>query len=780
MVSEDFQTHVIVKALRSLGYSQIANNLLQEYTAKIQKQQAQEIPTLLNWFHHALRTHNYQTIDQYLLKCLEETQDESNFKATNDFIKLTNYQGTKNKSVISLVLYMIRRFNFYQNRNKVDELKYISNQLLPLIESIDTKEEYGEESIYDLFDHSILQNLTFEQESKLLLNKNIDMDEYFFNIAPLEDDIHRAQDVIFQKLFILSPIIFNSITNVPALSQLIDYAVKYKQSQVPLYLPPRSKQERKGRRRNNSNSNNNSNNSTNNIITTTTTTSSTESDPFQFHNFNVTKLLHTLTHHLDEVWFLKFSPSGKFLVTGSLDGRMMLYDVHDKFRLIKALEPTNAADETAFSTLSAKPSSGKTKAVIYCCWDPNEQYIVSCCLDTVVRVWQIGDIHKKRITRSEAQSLSSEIKLVTCFTLGQDIKTWSCEFLPHIKEVTLSDSAAAAADAAASSSTTTIKTPQFIIGSPDKVLKIFDCHGREIFDFYSNIDEDNEPFNFRNHHDWTSTFPHDEDIELDPSKGSTLSGRTRGLGDAPPSGDDDVSMKSIDETTSAATGGAAGAGTGATSSSTSRANLTNGDNAIANENPFYRINDLAVTPDGRILITANNDQQLHFFSIPDQFNEESTTRKLAEINLKGRLTSCSVSQNGKYVLVSSAPDELQIWDISPLYNYKPPILYRKYIGHSQSSYIVRSSFGYLNEETGEEELVLSGSDDGFVYFWKLHTGQLITRIKAHVDLCNAVDWNLRGVYTKNIDYGKLWGSVGDDKLVKIWGCDEKAKTKGNI
>lgn len=158
-----------------------------------------------------------------------------------------------------------------------------------------------------------------------------------------------------------------------------------------------------------------------------------------------------------------------------------------------------------------------------------------------------------------------------------------------------------------------------------------------------------------------------------------------------------------------------------------------------------------------------------FYRIPDVFNDESTTRKLACINLRGRLTSCSVSSNGKYVLINSAPEELQVWDISPLLHHDPPILYRKYIGHSQSTYIVRSSFGYLNEETGEEELVMSGSDDGFVYFWKLHTGQLITRVKAHVDLCNAVDWNLHGLVVRSNDYGKLWGSVGDDKLVKIWG-----------
>ncbi|CAK9442378.1 uncharacterized protein LODBEIA_P61210 [Lodderomyces beijingensis] len=709
MVSEEFQTHVIIKSLQQLGYQELANDLLVQYRTRIQSQQSQEIPSLLNWFLQTLRTHKYQAIDDYLLQALEGTNND-----LAEFVELTNYQGQDYHSLVYAILYMIRRINFFKNRDKLDELQYISDKLLPLLESFKAAE------LKDLFEATILSRLEFEQESKIFLNKDISTQRYFFDLPNVDDDLNSVQDAIFQKLFILSPVVFNSVRNVPLLTTLVEQAVKYRQSQSPLYLPPRSKHDRKK-----------------------------VTDPLAINSFNVTKLMRTLTHHSDEVWFLKFSPSGKYLVTGSLDGRMVLYDVQESFKLIKILEPTNAADDAAFCSFSSKPTSGKTKAVIYCCWDQNEQYIVSCCLDTVVRIWAIGDIHRKRITRSEVHT-AHEIRLMTCFSLGSDIKTWSCEFLPQTKE-----------DAASS-----LTTPYFLIGSPDKVLKVFDCHGAEIFDFYANLEEesDRDDFNFfqmktnSRHAHVLDLAPHQEHHLLPgpvPGAGPVpvpAHAPTPAPGPAPgPAlrGGDDVSMKDADEGTS---------------------RLASNGAENNNENPFYRINDLAVTPDGRILITANNDQQLHFFSIPEVFDESSTSKKLAAINLKGRLTSCSVSSNGKYVLISSAPDELQVWDISPLYNSKPPILYRRYIGHSQSTYIIRSSFGYLNEETGEEELVLSGSDDGHVYFWKFHTGQLITRIKAHVDLCNAVDWNLKGAITKSTDYGKIWGSVGDDKLVKIWGA----------
>ncbi|KAI5958761.1 hypothetical protein CANMA_004178 [Candida margitis] len=697
--SPDFQVQVMIKTLRQLGYDKLSSDLLHEYRTQVQQENDQDIPVLLSWFHNALRTNNYCSIDDYLVSILSDGHEE--------FIHITNYIGEDHKSVINSILYMVRRMDYYHNHKSDNEFSYLWDKLLPLLDIINI------DSIRELYDAQILDRLNYENEAELLTNEYIPLHKLFFSLPGVDDNIQEVQDAIFKKVFKNSHLVFNSPTHVPALSTIIDQSVKYQQSQSPLYLPPRNRQEWKK-----------------------AMASSDHQKSPTTNNFNVTKLHYTLTDHLDEVWFLKFSPSGKFLVTGSLDGRLILYNVYENFQRIKILEPTNAADSAAFVPFSTKPSSGKTKAVIYCCWDPKEQYLVSCCLDTVIRIWAVGDIHRKRITRSEANA-SHDIKLMTCFTLGQDIKTWSCEFLPYTKETSVSSS-----------------TPQFIIGSPDKALKVFDCHGVEIFDFYGNLEDDDEE---KTHHD------RDQYGVLyrgDPSRGNPSS--TRRSHDATSNGDGVAAAAAINGEDEAIIDDD---GTRKDDVSMLDADFK----SSFTENPFNRINDLAVTPDGRFLITANNDKKLLFYRIPDVFNDESTTRKLACINLRGRLTSCSVSSNGKYVLINSAPEELQVWDISPLLHNNPPILYRKYIGHSQSTYIVRSSFGYLNEDSGEEELVLSGSDDGYVYFWKLHTGQLITRVKAHVDLCNAVDWNLHGSVVRSNDYGKLWGSVGDDKLVKIWG-----------
>lgn len=380
------------------------------------------------------------------------------------------------------------------------------------------------------------------------------------------------------------------------------------------------------------------------------------------------RVVHTLGDHTDEVWFARFLPLGRLLVTGSLDGTLVVYDVAGGFRAAAVLD-ANTADPPGSIAPATKLALNKKKGVIYCCWDPHEHYLVSCLLDTVVRVWHIGDVTAHRVTRSME---SPTFRLLACFTLGENIRTWLCEFLPHRPGV----------------------RPHFIVGSPDKVLRAYTVDGEQLFDFYGDSDE---------------VEPENESQDL-----------------------------------------------------TSDRNLQ-----------FNRINDLAVTPNGRFLVTANNDRQLHFYLIPDLFNPTSTTTKLALVALNGRLTSCSILADGKLLLLSIAPDELQVWDIGDLPDLGRPFLRQKLTGHLQASFIVRSCFGYLNTFSGQEELALSGSDDGYVYVWKLATGQLVSRVKGHHGLCNSVDWNRFFVPARgdSIDLGTYWCLVGDDKLVKVWAVD---------
>lgn len=452
------------------------------------------------------------------------------------------------------------------------------------------------------------------------------------------------------------------------------------------------------------------------------------------------KLLYILKNHNDEVWTAKFSPLGNYLVTGSVNGKLIFYDVKNNLQLIKIIDLDEYNQENQdFPVL--KKASDKSKAIIYCSWDFNENYLLCLSLDTVVRIWNIAEIHKKnsKLTTNNNITFDINFQLHCCFMLGQGIKIWCSEFLKNKNGST--------------------KKLHFIIGSPDKILKIFDIDGVEKFDFLDNN---------------VTEFPNEKTT------------------------DDLMSLNINNEKKNY--------NCPTHSISIENNKILNADYIVNKHslsnfkkkqtfNCFTRVNDLSILFD-KILITACDNKEINFFKIPDlsdniqkSSNERLITKKITSIKFKNNITSCTLSFDGKYLLIGLDSEELQVWDLScfekerkkvdndgnPNFECNEKIfLYRKFISHTQGNYIIRPSFGYLVKKTLKEEFILNGSDNGYVYIWRLHTGQLVTKIKAHDGLCNTVDWNINGdiIITdgKNFDLGRLWCSVGDDKLVKIWGC----------
>ncbi|CUM65944.1 uncharacterized protein PRCAT00003597001 [Priceomyces carsonii] len=728
MVPKKFLLQLIQNSLTELGYQDLAIQLEHELNSEKEFNDPTNDVELskskyVNWFKSELKTGNYSTILAQLMSSLNNLEnemavdsDDIQFSNASDvnFLELLN-DNQNSKKVLLVVTYFIKRTFLLEcivlMSQPVDNIngdigkssivqgtgliEYLRDELMPILDSIENEE--GE--LYELnniFDYEVLKNLSREKETNLFLpfllqlpltkehlvtafnhivlsNSTIATDSSLsFLICSLRDLLlNKCLYKVF-KSGIQTHALSHSSLPVNCLEKLIEQAKLYQDLQSPFYLSPRSKAD----------------------------TFIDMSIPFSREQHEANKkafpihLCHTLSEHVNEVWFAKFSPLGLFLASGSLDGRVIIYDVLDSFKVLHILESNAMLDNQAFTPFSKKTSSNASKAVIYCCWDPEERYLVSCHLDTVVRVWYLGDLCLKNTPTQEA-SPEDPVKLVSCFTLGQNIRTWTCEFLPK-----------------------TIASKQiFIVGSLDKVLKAFDVDGVEVFDFFGTSDD--------------NTYINDE-MKGDDEKHNNMSEEENDTQDKTKTDDPELSKKKIQTT-------------------------------------FNRVNDLGITPDGKILITANNDKRVNFYRVPDLLDEQSITTKLATLNLNGRLTSCSISSNNRFLLVNVVPEELQVWDISKLYDDTGgPTLYKKYFGHSQSANIVRSTFGYL--ANGEEELVLSGSDDGFIYLWKTNTGQLITRVKGHNGLCNSVDWN-NGyqIRDNNKDYGKLWCSVGDDKTVKIWG-----------
>lgn len=160
-----------------------------------------------------------------------------------------------------------------------------------------------------------------------------------------------------------------------------------------------------------------------------------------------------------------------------------------------------------------------------------------------------------------------------------------------------------------------------------------------------------------------------------------------------------------------------------------------------------RIADLAVTKDGKKLLTITHSNFLEVYSL-------ETKLKIGSANIGKRLTSITTSQDSKHCIINVAPEEIQLWNIDDMR------LISIYIGQQQQNYVIRSSFG-----NWDESVILSGSEDGRIYIWNREYCALIFALDAHKGLVNGVDWNINGAGY----YGKVFASAGDDRVVRIWG-----------
>lgn len=167
-------------------------------------------------------------------------------------------------------------------------------------------------------------------------------------------------------------------------------------------------------------------------------------------------------------------------------------------------------------------------------------------------------------------------------------------------------------------------------------------------------------------------------------------------------------------------------------------------------NCSHRVEDLAVSPDGHWLVAADGGTNIHVYNF--------VTRELAyQMDLQVRLTSISISQNSRHLLVNHNNGIAQLIDLV----LREPV--QSYTGFTIEKFMIRSSFG-----GADESFVISGSEDGSINIWHKASAQLVEKLNGHIPGCNSVSWNPADPC--------LFASCGDDGKIKIWSNNDWRRT----
>ncbi|ORX61802.1 WD40 repeat-like protein [Hesseltinella vesiculosa] len=190
-------------------------------------------------------------------------------------------------------------------------------------------------------------------------------------------------------------------------------------------------------------------------------------------------------------------------------------------------------------------------------------------------------------------------------------------------------------------------------------------------------------------------------------------------------------------------------------------------------------------PDGRHLISGSRDNTIRLWNmdgeVVTQMKEERVVdmafngdqlivitfqKKISVYNLQGlqfykafdiaeqyRMTSLRVSQDGRLALVNLEDQSIHLWDLSSQW------LLRRYQGHEQRKFAIRSSFG-----GAQDTFIISGSEDHRVYIWSKDHGSLLAVLEGHDDTVNSIAWSPSNT---------MFASASDDHTIRIWGRAQK-------
>ncbi|KYC40721.1 hypothetical protein WA1_24075 [Scytonema hofmannii PCC 7110] len=154
------------------------------------------------------------------------------------------------------------------------------------------------------------------------------------------------------------------------------------------------------------------------------------------------------------------------------------------------------------------------------------------------------------------------------------------------------------------------------------------------------------------------------------------------------------------------------------------------------------VNALALTPDGKRVISASDDKTLKVWNLETGSLESTLTGHSSGVN------ALALTPDGKRVISASDDKTLKVWNLET--------------GSLESTLTGHSDWVNALALTPDGKRVISASDDKTLKVWNLETGSLESTLTGHSDWVNAL------ALTPD---GKRVISASDDKTLKVWNLE---------
>lgn len=482
---------------------------------------------------------------------------------------------------------------------------------------------------------------------------------------------------------------------------------------------------------------------------------------------------HTFSLGLDEVWYMEFSPDGKYLAVAIADAtsdrKVFIYDVHNNFLIYKVLK-------------------GNPQCVLYLSFSDDSRYLMTCPFNEKINIY---DIHASgsqiQQTKKIYRVMSSGIGSRGSNLESNETSVNDCELIGPIDSFMVPASGSNIQNASQSSENADeVDADDATV--PEENSDVY--AGIEPMDLPRHPDLHTTVYDGTSHRVWCSDWFHtskhkgklvmgspDRDIVIyDTETKSIIYSFSR---DRPKSHSSSSRFDSSEENEEENEDEDE-----EEENIRSRPVWSNGlDDATATDEEFPRVHDIKITQDDKYLLVMTHQGRIDVLDISGLPSNDELTRSenasmsqfhfkfVSRIKLGYNITCISLAQPSRsqekdtddLVLVNLQHNEMQMW------NFKENYLVQKFMGQTQKKFIIRSCFGFNNR------LVACGSEDGKVYLWDRTKGNILGVINAHnsnvpsrsstndikaYNNCNMVAWNLKDQ--------SMFASGGDDGFVRIW------------